>query len=300
MTTENDKSSQYQSSLYLGVLALAVTSFMGATSYGLAKALMRDFNPTELLFFRFLTGSLTLVLFKPTLFSALLKRENLKVISSALSLSFSMIFLWKGVQISETGLAAFLANSEFILIPIIGYFLFGQTVSRLTLLLVIIGAIGVSLLCITSDLSISLGTFYLLLSALGFSFYAIFTTALTKKIPKLELSFLNLFLSAVFCFPVAATEGLKLNFAWDNLPLLVYLGPIMTGIRFYFITYGQSKVRVSHTGLIYLCEPIGATIIGYYFLGEIFSLRQIIGAAILILTVIGSVFVIREEEGKES
>ena len=260
---------------------------------------MGFFTPSELLTYRFFLGSLTLVAIRPGSISQLTRAKCKLALPTAAVLSVSMLTLWQGVKYSDTGLSAFLANSEFILIPIILYFFFKQKISLMTGVLVLTGLVGMALLSLQQGLNISVGTSFLLASATCFAFYAILNTELTKKIAPFELSLLNLSLSTVFCAFAAIFEGFTFNFSLDSTLPLLYLGPIILGIRFLFITYGQSKVRASHAGLIYLCEPISASLIGCFLMSETFSSTQLLGILILIATVLGSFFVVSQEEARE-
>jgi drug/metabolite transporter (DMT)-like permease len=259
---------------------------------------MEFFNPNEFLTYRFFLGVLTLVVLKPRVLRELNIKKFILALPTAVFLSAAMLALWQGVKYSDTGLSAFIVNSEFVLIPIIAYFCFRETISLQTGVLVLIGLVGMALLSLQSSLHVTLGTGYLLCSVLFFAFYAIFNTRLSRKLDPFLLSVLNLSLASVICGVVASIEGYKFGFNSETILPLIYLGPIMTGIRFFVITFGQSKVDAPHAGLIYLCEPVTASIIGYTLLDEKFSILQLVGISLLILTVFGSFKVIGKEEGR--
>ena len=191
-------------------------------------------------------------------------------------------------------------NSEFIFIPIIAYVCFGERISRQTGFLVFAGLIGIGLLSFQSSFQVNSGTAYLFGSIISFTFYAIFNTRLARKMDTFELTVINLSLATIICGFFAWVEGFTFGFSREVILPLIYLGPIITGLRFFLITYGQSKVDASHVGLIYLVEPLTASVIGYYALGENFSSIQFCGILILIATVVGSLRVIDQEEGKEA
>lgn len=284
---------------FLGVTALTMTCIVGGTSYGLSKELMGYFNPSELITYRFFLGALTLILFRPSSLRQLSKEKLKLTFPTGAVLAFSMLAMWQGVKYSDTGLSAFIANSEFIIIPIISYLFFGQKISLKTLLLVFLGLIGMALLSFQRDFEISYGTVILLICATGFAFYAVLNTELTKKLDTFELSLYNLLWSTFFCAFAALIEGYTFKFSYASVLPLLYLGPVVLGIRFAFITYGQSKVKVAHAGLIYLTEPVTAALIGCYLLGEAFSPYQLLGIMILMGTVLGSFLVVSQEEGLE-
>ena len=299
MNNQTSEEKINNSSLLLGIAALTVTSILGGTSYSIAKKIMEYFSPSELMTYRLFLGTLTLIVIRPSALGELNSAKFRLALPSAAALSLSMLFLWQGVKYSDTGLSAFLANSEFLLIPILSYLFFKQKTSLKTGSLVALGLLGMGFLCLERGFNISFGTIFLLASATCFACYALINTNLTRKIKPYELTLLNLSISTVFCAVAGIFQGFSFNFAPSTILPLLFLGPVMMGIRFYFITFGQSKVRASHAGLIYLCEPVTASLIGCFFLGETFSNFQIVGIFILIATVIGS-FVIAKEESYKS
>lgn len=284
----------------LGVMALTMTAIIGGTSFSLSKFLMEFFNSWEFVTYRFFLGSLTLVLLRPSSIRQISLQKLKLALPTAFALSFAMLTLWEGVKYSDTGLSAFIANSEFVLIPAILYLFFGQKISLKTLLLVVTGVFGMALLSFKSGVEVTYGTILLFICATCFALYAVLNTELTKKLPTYEIALMNLSLSTLICGVFALFQGYTFKFNSDQILPLIYLGPLMMGIRFFFITYGQSKVKASHSSLIYLCEPVTATLIGCFILNETLTNFQLIGIVILISTVVGSFEVVRQEEGQDT
>ena len=284
----------------LGAVALIAMSALGGTSYAVFRFTQKFFNSNEFLTYRFFLGVLVLILLKPQVLPKLSLRKFAAALHTGAFLSTAMLLLWQGVKYSSTGISAFIVNSEFIFIPIIAYVCFGERISRQTGFLVFAGLIGIGLLSFQSSFQVNSGTAYLFGSIISFSFYAIFNTRLARKMDTFELTVINLSLATIICGFFAWVEGFTFGFSREVILPLIYLGPIITGLRFFLITYGQSKVDASHVGLIYLVEPLTASVIGYYALGENFSSIQFCGILILIATVVGSLRVIDQEEGKEA
>jgi len=79
-------------------------------------------------------------------------------------------------------------------------------------------------------------------------------------------------------WPVASARG------WA---LLLYLGLVPTAIAYALYTNGLRTTRVTVSGVLGLLEPLTATLLGVLFFGDLLGQVSVVGAALLLVAVLG-------------
>jgi drug/metabolite transporter (DMT)-like permease len=269
-----------------GELILAFTTLLGATSYVATKYLLEELSPSTICFYRFLLGFLCLVIVRPQAITTGVSKEALKggaIIGTLMALSITLFFL--GLRTTTPGLAAFLCNSEFLIIPFLELLLFGRIVSKETLQSILVGLSGVVLLMFSEPMSgSSQGHFYLLGASVGFSFVAIFSVRFTKIVPVYQLATVMMGVATVLSGAVAFTTSVLVLPSVKSLWFLLYLGVVITGVRFLLVLVAQRTVSAAHTGIIYLLEPVLATIFGVVIFSEVLTTIKSLGMLLMVIS----------------
>jgi len=273
-----------------GEILLLITTVIGGTAYVVSKSLLLEISPENLIFYRFLFGIIFLVILRPK--SVLtLDRQTLGLGAGVGAvMALSMFALFYGLRTTGSGIAAFLANSEFLFIPFIELLLFKKRISRLIWLSLSLGVIGIILISLGKDLRISLGELFLCASSIGFAFTAILSVRATRLVPTYKLTISMMLFAGLLAGIVSATQGSLALPPIAVLPHLLYIGIVVTGLRFLLVLIAQRSVSASHSGIIYLAEPVVAAIFGVVLLKEQLTMNQILGmvsmllAALLIVT----------------
>lgn len=268
-----------------GELLLAFTTLLGATSYIGTKFVLEEITPLATTFYRFLLGFLCLVIARPkTLFDVSREVARAGAILGAL-IGFSITLFFSGLRVTEAGLAAFLCNSEFLIIPLIELILFRRFVPRYTFQSILVGLLGVILLMLseTSGRNSGLaGQFYLLGAALGFSFIAILNVRFARTLPVYPLATVMMLSATVFSGATAALAGEMVVPGGRALWILLYLGVVVTGLRFFLVLVAQRTVSATHTGIIYLLEPVLAALFGVLIFAETVGAMKLSGMLLMV------------------
>jgi drug/metabolite transporter (DMT)-like permease len=257
-----------------GELLLALTTLIGGSSYLASKAVLEEISPACFIFYRFLLGALLLLILRPkTLYR--LDRKTLQVGAGiGAIMSISMLFLFYGLKSTDTGISAFLGNSEFLIIPIVELIFFRSLISKRAFIAICIGFLGITLLVLGKELRVGTGELLVMGSGIGFAFNAIYCVRASRAVPVYELAFSMMMFSALqvgvlaFCLNEIVMPS---NESW---PGVLYLGVVVTGFRFLLVLMAQRSVSAVHTGLIYLLEPVVAALLGIGVGGEQITLAQ--------------------------
>ena len=88
--------------------------------------------------------------------------------------------------------------------------------------------------------------------------------------------------AAAACLLSALTGPPPLEKLAATLPYLLYLALVCTPLANALQLYGQRWVRSVDAALIYLLEPVFAALFSHIFLGEGMTLRQVVGALLIL------------------
>ena len=231
---------------------------------------------------RFILGSLALF---PILF---LKPAGENPVPTKISLwaAFLMVGLplFLGATLQQVGLqyttasnASFLTSTYLLMVPMAGLFL-RNPLLRNHLAGSLLAIVGVYLISITEELTISLGDGLMLICALSFTLQIHVLNYLTRRFSPVLLSagqfmvtgLLNLILA--FLFENPTWEGLS-GALWP----LLYTGILSTSIAYTLQAVGQKYLPPTEASMILSMEMVFGGLSGIFFLHETFTFRQYIG-----------------------
>ncbi len=107
----------------------------------------------------------------------------------------------------------------------------------------------------------------------------------TRKHDFLGLLFYEIVFTALFGALASAFYPFPSPAALHSLiPALVYLAVVCTVVVNALQLYGQRFTSNVEAAIIYLLEPVFAAILSYIFLGEVLTVNQVMGAALILLS----------------
>ena len=207
-------------------------------------------------------------------------------IEGVLCIPISMSLLQLAVCYTKASTAAvvFCINPVFT-IPF-AYLLLGEKINKNTMYSMVLSFLGV--IIIFNPLKISYdvkGMVIALMAAVAFSLYSVLSK---KKINKLGgyvfncftfiLGNLVLFL-ILFLFKLPIIKGITIS----NLPVLVYMGVVITGIGYILFLYSIEKTSAVTASVVFFLKPAIAPLLSFMFLGEYISINGFIGILLIIL-----------------
>lgn len=221
------------------------------------------------------------------------EKPNLK--ATLLSGILVGLILYAGATLQQVGLfyttvgnASFITGLYMVFVPIIGIFL-KHKIGKNSWVGVILAIIGLYLLSINENFSISYGD---LLEVIGAIFWAVHILAIdnfTKRIDPLKLSFMQfatcsiLSLITAFIFEDITLSGISSAF----IPIL-YGGLLSVGVAYTLQVVAQKNAKPSHAAIILSMESVFGAIGGAVLLGESMSGRGYLGCALILAGILVS------------
>lgn len=152
-----------------------------------------------------------------------------------------------------------------------------------------LGVLGVFLLTTSANsLSIGAGDVWLFASVPFWAIQICYIGLYSRRGRALQIALVQLImcsvLSAVASF--LAAESWTWGSIQSTMPSLLYLGALSSGIAFTLQIYGQERVNPSVAVLILSCEALFGAWLGWYYLDEILSLRNLMGAVLIVLAIL--------------
>ncbi|MDR3053013.1 MAG: DMT family transporter [Coriobacteriales bacterium] len=200
-----------------------------------------------------------------------------------------------GLVFTTASKAGFLTTLYIVLVPILGLFLRHRTHWN-TWVSVLVAAVGLYLLSITSDFSMELGDAVTLVGALGWAGHILIIDHYVNGISRTEvmklcvLQFMVCGLLSCVCAPLFDSSispvTLTLGAIWDAMPAILYAGILSTGVAFTLQAVGQQHAKPSVAAVILSLEAVFSVLGGMLILHEILSGRELLGCVLMFVAVL--------------
>lgn len=192
-----------------------------------------------------------------------------------------------GVSYTTAGKAGFITTLYVVFVPIISVIL-RKRVRPIMWLCVVLGAVGLYLLCMTdSSFSLTFGDSLVLLCAFAFGVHIMVVDHFSPKMDGIKLSCIQ-FLTAgtlgiigMFIF-----ETPDINAILDCAVPILYAGVLSCGLGYTFQVVAQKHAEPTVASLLMSLESVFAVISGAILLGESMSVRELSGCAVIFAAVI--------------
>ncbi len=221
-------------------------------------------------------------LFFATLFLSifgLVTREKFAFSKTLLLLAFlnlATIFSYiSAIQNIEAGVSALLLYMAPIYVTLLAY-LSGERIERSTILALPIGLVGLYLM-LSAYVDLNLGIVFGIFSGITYAFVFKFSKKAREFHSAFQIAFFNVFFGSIILFPWFLIQNEPFSIPWA-----LGLGLIPTAIPFMLFAYGMKLVKLQKAPLIALIEPMFAVVIGYLYFGEVLSLKQMVGAFLIL------------------
>ena len=270
--------------------------FVAAAAYGMnplfGVPVLRDGVPASLLlFYRYLFAVplLAAVMRWRGISFRVSRRAGVWVVVLGVLMAASSITLFESYRHMAAGIASTILFVYPLLVAIIMGLFYGERLRPLTLVALVVGAVGIGLLFKGEDggmLSI-VGVVLVMISALT---YAVYIVAVKKspadRLPGFTLTFWVLAVGAVvFFFYTLFGGALALPRGgvqwWNMLGLAVF----PTAVSFLCTTESIARIGSTPTAILGALEPVTALAIGVTVLGEVLTGREIFGIILILVSV---------------
>ena len=219
------------------------------------------------------------------------KEEKVRLIFAGALIGFTlglaMTFQQLGINSEGAGKSGFLTALYIVFVPVLGL-LFGRKINRYILIAIIFAFTGLYLINVNSgEFSLNMGTIYLLLCALSYSFQIMLIDKYSKVYESFLLSFFQFFFATIFLIPFMLIFGdFKLDLVIDALPSILFLGILSSGVAYTLQVFAQRDVNVTVASIIMSLESVFSLIFGVIILSESHSLIQYFGCLAIFIAVL--------------
>lgn len=191
-----------------------------------------------------------------------------------------------GMLYTTAGKTGFITALYIVLVPILGLF-GGRKVRPILWICVAIATIGLYLLSVKEDFSISRGDLLVIASALGFAVHILAIDHFAPKADNIKLSSLQFLVAGLLCIPfIAIFESIN----WANViacwqPIL-YSAVLSCGVAYTLQVVVQKDTEPTVASLLLSLEAVFAVIAGILLLNEQISSREIWGCVIMFTAIL--------------
>ncbi|MFT8363122.1 MAG: DMT family transporter [Sporolactobacillus sp.] len=292
-----------------GYIFIAFSTLFFSTMEIAIKLVATEFNPLQLNFLRFLIGSIILAPLairhlKGSGFTFNRKAFGFFLISGFSCVVVSMTFFQMAILYAKASTVAILfsCNAAF-LIPFAHFFL-KEKMTKLSILSLFISLIGMVFIVNPANLTSPVGVTLSILGAVTFALYGIIgrkgslafgfdgvvQSSFSFLFGSLELLVLMLFTKLSIVAQWLQSVGMKQfsdipvfqGVSWNTLPVLFYLGVLVTGLGFSFYFLAMEATSASTASLVFFIKPALAPVLALFILGEAITSNVLVGILLII------------------
>lgn len=207
-------------------------------------------------------------------------------------------FLFMGSSLQQIGLinttagkASFITSLYILLVPIIAFIVMKKRVNFITIIAIILGAIGLYLLAIPGGASFTInkGDLVVFIGSFFWGTHILVIDYFTKKVNPVKLSLMQFTVMTIFSTIAAiflereSISIFNLMISWKSI---VYAGIFSSCIAYTLQMVGQKYTEPVLASLILSLESVFGALSGYLFLNEVLTIKEFIGCVIVFAAII--------------
>ncbi len=210
------------------------------------------------------------------------------VVLGLLNFGFWFPLLFVAAYRLPGGISATVAAGLPLIAILLSWTLLKERPTTARIVLGVVAIAGVGLLVLTSKAHLDpIGLFAAITGITGMGLATVLIKRWGRPVSlPLFLSW-QLVVGGLFLLPITLlVEGLPPSVNWINIAGFSYLGFIGTGIAYVLWFRGIERLPVTAVTFLNLLSPITATLLGWIFLGQDLTLLQLLGAGIVLVSVL--------------
>ena len=277
---------------WLAIGALMLVTVIWGGGFVASDMALESMKPFQIMMVRFLLAS---VLMGVISWGQRKGEEKLKDRSGAIkagvlmgvTLFMGFAFQIIGLQYTTPSKNAFLTALNVVIVPFIAFVILKKKIGANGIIGAVMSVLGVGLLSLNGNFTVSLGDGLTLLCAVGFAFQIFFTSEFVKKYPASALNTVQMFtafvLSAISLMIFGENDFQVTTQGWLSA---LYLGVVSTTICYLLQTACQKYIDETKAAIILSMESVFGTIFSILILHEVVTVRMVIGCAVILVAVI--------------
>lgn len=203
----------------------------------------------------------------------------------------SSLFLFAGISFQQVGLvyttagkAGFITGLYVVIVPIFGFILKLHKTSVNTWVGAILASIGMYLLSVTNQFTISFGDFLILICSFCFAGHVLVIANYAKKYKTIQLSFIQSIICSLISLIIAfVIEDVNIQGVINAAIPIIYGGVFSSAIAYSLQIYGQKRSHPAHASIIMSFESVFAALAGWIILNELFTRRGLFGCILILI-----------------
>ncbi len=282
-------------------LVLVIATLLWGSTFSYTKEIVKSVTPATLITLRFSVTALIMffIFFKTNI-------DTIKNLDRVFLIKFLLLGILNYVSIilQTIGLteisasnSGFLTSLAALFVPFFEFFIRKKRIDTNIKIGVSVALIGVYILSFGLSLpdKFVVGDLLTIICALFFGYQIVLIDDLTKKYHPGSIMFYCFLLTAIASFPFTLIQDSSgflniftldfIKFAIESTILYHFLALVILGtiVAYVFMALGQKKIDVNKAAIIYLLEPVFASLIAIIFFSEQIYARVIIGGLIIIV-----------------
>ena len=272
---------------WMAIGGLVLVTVIWGGGFVASDMALESLTPFQIMTVRFLMAAVLMGLISFRSLNHITKEEVRAggLMGIALFAAFSLQII--GLQYTTPSKNAFLTALNVVIVPFIAFLVLKKKIPGKVLIGAVMAVVGVALLSLDGDLTLSIGDLLTLLCAVGFAFQIFFTGEFVKKYRATVLNFLQMatafLLSVIFMVVSGQTEFQVTAQGWLSV---IYLGVVSTTICYLLQTACQKYVDETKAAIILSMESVFGTLFSMLILHEVLTLRMFAGCGIILAAVI--------------
>lgn len=269
-----------------GEVYLLLTAVIWGYGFVAVANSLEQFTPFQLLFVRFLTASVFLmVIFHKRLLK--IKMRTMKK-GSILGVAYFSGFALQtvGMMYTTASKTAFLTGLNVVIVPIISYFLFKRKLSKQEAIGSVLALIGMGILTVRLDGTVNIGDLLVIGCAVAFAAQIFLTTLFMADENPVDITITQVVSCTLIAAAAALLEGAPISTPDQNGILsILYLALFSTAITTVMQSYGQKFTSETRSAILLSTESLWGTFFAVIFLGDALTAKIIVGG----LTIFGAI-----------
>jgi drug/metabolite transporter (DMT)-like permease len=262
---------------------------MWGSLYVVSRIVLQDMSALWLLFFRFASASLLILLLAKKQKMKFVQKEDWKALCIAGVIGYfcSNACMLLGIQFSSASFSSLINALCPVTITIFAILLLKEKGSKIYFLKLLLSVCGAGIVIGLPEGNIThLGILFCLGSVVLWSFATIYIRKLTAKYSPLVITGTGMGMAACLALPSAilydTVAGTSLTLRLVTLPSLLYICLFCTALSHVFWNQELSKKGAMHCSSFYPIQPVTSTLLGVLVLHEKISIHFLIGMVIIV------------------
>lgn len=273
---------------YSGEIGLLIVAIIWGSGFvGTQIAIDSNFTPNQIMAIRFFISSVLInIIFYKNI--KLINKETLKAgILLGIFLFIGFAFQTYGIMYTTPSKNAFITAANVVIVPFVGFLVYRRKLDKMGIFSSIIALLGIGILSLDDNLSISIGDLLTLICSFGFAFHIFFTGEFARDKNPIALTGIQTttaFILSSFLLLITKETSIPINV--KGFGAIIYLGIFSTTICFLLQTICQKKADQTKTAIILSTEAVFGTIFSIIILNEIVTFKMIIGCILIFAAII--------------